>query len=74
VVRQGIALAREMEQATGVPLCFAAIERGVIERFGDDDVGCPVLPIERFMTSPWEGGRRREPIGRPPRTHLPVGE
>jgi len=74
VVRQGIALAREMEQATGVPLVFAAVERGVLQQCGQADLGCPVLAIDRYMTSPWERSQRRDPIGRPPRTHLPLGE
>jgi hypothetical protein len=74
VVRQGVALAREMEQATGVPLVFAAVERGVLQQCGQADLGCPVLAIDRYMTSPWERSQRRDPIGRPPRTHLPLGE
>ncbi|MBN2361794.1 MAG: hypothetical protein JXR83_20245, partial [Deltaproteobacteria bacterium] len=74
VVRKGVALAREMERATGVPLVFAAVERGVAEQLAADELGCPVLPIDRYMTSPWESAQRRDPIGRPPRTHLPLGE
>jgi len=73
VVRRGVDFAREMSEALGVPLAFAAVERGVLEREGDLQLGCPLLPLDRFMTSPWEASTRRGPIGRPPQVSLPEG-
>ncbi len=66
VVQQGIAFARQVGAELGVPLVFAAIEERIAARLSPAAVGCPVLLIERLMTSPWEPSTRRGPIGRPP--------
>jgi len=73
VVLRGVRFAREMSESLGVPLVFAAIERGLLERNPELELGCPLLPLDRFMTSPWEQSIRRGPIGRPPPVTLPAG-
>jgi len=72
VVRSGIAFTRALGAAIGVPLMLAAVEQGLLAAHPDEAWDCPVLPIERLMTSPWEGSRRRGPIGVPPRPRLPA--
>ncbi|MFH1807952.1 MAG: cobalamin biosynthesis protein CbiA [Pseudomonadota bacterium] len=73
VVQGGIAFARAFGEQVGVPLRFASVERGVLETVGENAFDCPVLALERFMTSPWEPNQRRGPIGRPPTPALPAG-
>lgn len=73
IVTQGIAFTQKFSEVTDVPLRFAAVRRDLLAQHPASDFACPVLPLDRYMTSPWELSQRRGPIGRPPKPELPAG-
>jgi hypothetical protein len=62
IVRSGLAAARELSGATGIPVRFCAVLRRLVDSLGGVD--CPLLPIDRHVLPP-EKRSRRGPIGRP---------
>jgi len=50
----GLALAREVGQRAGVPVCFVSAKRELLERIEPHKLDCEVLSLERFMLKPWE--------------------
>jgi hypothetical protein len=62
IVRGGLAAARELSAATGIPVRFCAALRRLVGSLADLD--CPLLPIDRHVLPP-EKRPRRGPIGRP---------
>jgi CobQ/CobB/MinD/ParA nucleotide binding domain len=62
IVRGGLAAARELSAATGIPVRFCTALRRLVGSLADLD--CPLLPIDRHVLPP-EKRPRRGPIGRP---------
>jgi hypothetical protein len=55
-VRTGIRAARALEEATGIPLRFAAVAAGLAREFGGPDGsadGLPLLALERHIVAPF---------------------
>lgn len=55
-VRTGIRTARALEEATGIPLRFAAVAAGLTREFGGPDGsadGLPLLAMERHIVAPF---------------------
>lgn len=73
VVERGIRFTQDFSEVCGVPLRFAAVRRALLQQHGAQAFACPTLPLDRYMTSPWEMSQRRGPIGRPPKPELPAG-
>jgi hypothetical protein len=62
IVLGGLAAARELAAATGIPVRFCAAPRRLIGAL--ESQGCPLLPIDRHVLPP-DKRRRRGPLGRP---------
>ncbi len=54
VIEEGIALGREVAEATGTRVAFVAVARSMLERFDAARCGLPVLVLDRRMLKPWE--------------------
>jgi hypothetical protein len=68
-VRAGIRSAQDLEAATGIPVRFCAMQRGLAAAFGGPDgtVDClPILAMERYIVAPFaprpRGARRRSTV------------
>ena len=56
IVRAGIRSARDLEAATGIPVRFCAMQRGLAEAFGGPDGAAdhlPILAMERHIVAPF---------------------
>jgi len=62
IVLGGLAAARELAAATGIPVRFCAVLRRLVGAL--ESQGCPLLPIDRHVLPP-DKRRRRGPLGRP---------
>jgi len=67
-VFEGIRAARELESATGIPLCFCAMQCRLAEALGGPDgtaENVPILAMERYIVAPFavqpRGTRLRSP-------------
>jgi len=56
-VRAGYRFASEVSQASGLPLIFITAPGGLMGDLADDVFGCPVLPIQRRLTLPWQAAQ-----------------
>jgi len=54
VIEEGIALGRELAEATGARIAFVAVDRAMLERYAAGECGYPVMVIDRLMLKPWE--------------------
>jgi hypothetical protein len=62
VVRAGIRSTRDLEAATGIPVRFCAMQRGLAEAFGGPDGTAdrlPILAMERHIVAPFAPRLRR---------------
>ena len=50
----GYKLALEVEETTGLPIKFVAIEERLLDSFTEDEFKYPIFPIKRYMLPPWE--------------------
>jgi hypothetical protein len=69
IVRAGIRSARDLEAATGIPVRFCAMQRGLAEAFGGPDGTAdrlPILAMERHIVAPFaprlRGARRSSTV------------
>jgi hypothetical protein len=69
IVRAGIRSARDLEAATGIPVRFCAMQRGLAEAFGGPDGTAdrlPILVMERHIVAPFaprlRGARRSSTV------------
>jgi hypothetical protein len=53
MVLEGVALAQAVGGELNVPLRFVAAMQSLVEPLGDEELPCPVLPMERRMLPPW---------------------
>lgn len=53
-VLDGMKLAREFSQESGLPLKFVSAKVKVFENIQPEEIDCAILPLERFMLKPWE--------------------
>jgi energy-coupling factor transporter ATP-binding protein EcfA2 len=56
-VRAGYRFASEVSHASGLPLAFITAPKGLMGDLTDDVFGCPVLPIQRRLTLPWQAAQ-----------------
>jgi len=54
VVLDGLALSRQVSDATGLPIKFVAAINAVFEKMNINKLDCPTLSINRSLTKPWE--------------------
>ncbi|SYZ73943.1 conserved hypothetical protein [Candidatus Zixiibacteriota bacterium] len=54
IIMEGFRLAREVEEATHLPLKFVSAKKEVLENMDPARIDCPVLPLTRLMLKPWE--------------------
>jgi hypothetical protein len=73
IVKEGLALAREVSAKTGLPVEFVAVEQSVLDELGGEELGLPVLPIRRELVPPWLERASRGEIGAPPRMSIQRG-
>ncbi len=57
-VLAGIKLAREVSDATGLPLVFASAMAEVVEKMDPESAGAPLFSLARRMLKPWEKGQK----------------
>lgn len=53
LIRQGVEFALTVAEVLSVPLRFAAVMNEVADRLSGEDLGAPVLRMERMMLPPW---------------------
>lgn len=73
VIQKGLQLTEQMAKDLGILLKFVAVEQGLLKNMDAAKWRFPILPLERFMTAPWEPSMHRGPIGRPGPMRLPDG-
>jgi hypothetical protein len=54
-VRAGYRFASEVSRASGLPLFFVTAPQALMGDLAQDNFDCPVLPIRRQLTLPWQG-------------------
>lgn len=54
VVMDGLALAKDVSKATGLPVAFVSATRNVIAKLDLRQIDVPVLPLDRSLLKPWE--------------------
>jgi len=64
-VRAGYRFASEVSQTSGLPLAFITAPRALMEDLPREAFACPMLPVRRRLTLPWQGA--------PPRTKTTPG-
>lgn len=69
-IRDGIRLARAVENSAGRPLAFVTVNDNLRSQFDPVEAGCPLLWIERRMLPPWKlrrmADRAMNVLGRDP--------
>ena len=50
----GLTLAREVSDDTGLPIVMVTAERKIMAQMTDDELGVPVLELDRMLLKPWE--------------------
>ncbi|MHC4943866.1 MAG: hypothetical protein ACYTG7_12690, partial [Planctomycetota bacterium] len=63
-IREGLEVARKTAEAAGLALEFVTVDSRLLEEMGDEEGGCPMLPIERKMLPPWRLERPTDRAGR----------
>ena len=53
-VMAGYRFASDLSQASGLPLAFITAPLAIIGELERPSIGCPVLPIQRQLTPPWQ--------------------
>jgi hypothetical protein len=53
-IREGYRFASEVNRASGLPLAFVTAPRALIDDLANETFACPVLPIRRQLTFPWQ--------------------
>ena len=53
-VSAGYRFASDLSQASGLPLAFITAPQALIDEFDGRSMACPVLPIQRQLTPPWQ--------------------
>ncbi|UCE62197.1 MAG: hypothetical protein JSU63_10895 [Phycisphaerales bacterium] len=72
-VFDGLRLARDVEEASGLPVSFVTADENMRNSFDTEAAGCPVLWIKRRMLPPWKlrsmTDRAQRVLGRDPTLH-----
>jgi hypothetical protein len=58
-IRAGYTFASEVSQASGLPLAFVTAPRQLVDALAGEAFDCPVLPIQRQLTPPWQAAKTR---------------
>ena len=53
-ITDGLKLARDVSAATGLPIVMVTAERRIMAQMTDDELGVPVLELDRMLLKPWE--------------------
>lgn len=53
-VLMGLKLARQVSNATGLPILFLCVLRHLLEKIDPELINVPVLPLDRSLLKPWE--------------------
>lgn len=53
-IMKGLNLAKEIGEASGIPVKFVSAKTDVLNKVKPEVLNCPVLPLERYMLKPWE--------------------
>lgn len=54
VILDGVRTARDVSKASGVPIKFISVMRSIISQMSANDIGFPVLPLDRLLLPPWK--------------------
>ncbi len=58
-IRAGYRFASEVSRASGLPLVFVTAPRDLMDELAQEAFDCPVLPIRRQLTFPWQTAQTR---------------
>ena len=58
-IRTGYRFASEVSRASGLPLVFVTTPRALADELTQEGFDCPVLPIRRQLTLPWQTAQTR---------------
>ena len=59
-VLHGLELTREVSQRTKLPIFFLSATQEIVHELDQEQIDCPVLPIDRALLKPWERGMSSE--------------
>lgn len=59
-VLHGLELTREVSQRTKLPIFFLSATQEIVHELDQEQIDCPVLPIDRALLKPWERGMLSE--------------
>lgn len=54
IVLAGLAMARQLSAKTGLPISFASVEKSVLSGMTREEIGLPILELDRALVKPWE--------------------
>jgi len=54
IVLAGIEMARHLSAKTGLAISFASVEKSVLSRMTREQIGLPLLELDRALVKPWE--------------------
>jgi hypothetical protein len=54
IVREGLSVARQVGDCTSLPIFFLSAVGDMLAQLTPEEIGVPVLPLERSLLKPWE--------------------
>ena len=61
-VYSGYEITKEFSEKYDIPLKFITVMREIAEKFDNNIIKCPILPLERLLVPPFKRRIRKSPL------------